>query len=295
MIAGLLSPSNGDILLDGHSVLPLPPQQRGTVMVFQQHQLFPFMSVADNIAFGLKVQKFDKKTITGKIKEALAMVQMDGYQNRMPDQLSGGERQRVALTRALILRPRLLLLDEPLSNLDAGLREELRTVIRQIQEETGVTTVFVTHDQTEAVAIADRIALILNGQLKQLDTPWSFFERPLDIEVARFFGGVNFLPARKEGRWLRTPLGVLEIEPTLPDGEAVATIRPEAIQIGSNGHNTFAACVESFSFQKLITQCPANPNGVRLQITVPPYHSFSQGEKITIHIPRHTIWLLPTK
>jgi ABC-type Fe3+/spermidine/putrescine transport system ATPase subunit len=293
MIAGLLPPTGGDVLFNEQSVLPLPPQKRGAVMVFQEHQLFPFMSVADNIAFGLKVQKFDKTTITGKIKQALAMVQMSGYEERMPDQLSGGERQRVALARALILKPRLLLLDEPLSNLDSSLRQELRTIIRCLQKETGITTIFVTHDQTEAVTIADRIALMLKGRLKQVDTPANLVERPLDLQVAKFFGGVNFMPAKKEGHTLQTPLGFLEIDPALPDGDAIATIRPEAIQIGPNGHNNLTTWVKHFSYRKLVTQCSTELNNINLQITVPPYHSFRVGEEITIHIPRNSIWLLP--
>jgi len=295
IIAGLLTPTAGDIAFNGQSVLSLPPQKRGAVMVFQQHQLFPFMSVADNIAFGLKVRKLDKSTVARKIEQILVMVQLPGYQDRMPDELSGGERQRVALARALVLNPSLLLLDEPLSNLDAGLREELRQVIRRLQQETGVTTLFVTHDQTEAVAIANRIALIFKGQLKQVDTPRNFFERPLDTTVAKFFGGVNFLPARKDGHLLQTPLGSLEIDPSLPDGEAIATIRPEAIQIGANGHNNLTGYVKQYNYQGLIAKCLTGLNGVNLHIVASPHHFFQVGQEITIHIPKDKIWLLPAE
>ena len=295
LIAGLLTPTAGDIAFNGRSVLPLPPQKRGAVMVFQQHQLFPFMSVADNIAFGLKVQKLDKPTITRKIEQILEMVQLPGYQDRMPDELSGGERQRVALARALVLNPNLLLLDEPLGNLDAGLREELREVIRRLQQETDLTTLFVTHDQTEAVAIADRIALIFKGQLKQVGPPRNFFERPRDETVARFFGGTNFLPAKKDGHLLQTPLGSLEIDPTLPDGEAIATIRPEAIRIGANGHNNLTAYVKQYSYRGLVARCMTGLNGVNLHIVAPPHHFFHVGEEITIHIPKDKIWLLPAE
>jgi ABC-type Fe3+/spermidine/putrescine transport system ATPase subunit len=220
------------------------------------------------------------------------MVQLPGYQGRLPDQLSGGERQRVALARALVLKPNLLLLDEPLSNLDAGLREELREMICRLQQETGITTIFVTHDQTEAVSVADRIALIFQGKLKQLDTARNFFERPVDIEVARFFGGVNFFAATKQGRLLKTELGILEIDPALPDGQAIATIRPEAIELGPNGHNTLTAQIKAYSYQGQVARCLTGLAGTELEIVAPPYQRFQIGQEITIHIPRDRIWLL---
>ncbi len=293
MIAGLLSPTQGDISFDGQSVLRLPPQKRGAVMVFQQHQLFPFMSVADNIAFGLKVQKLDRNTIARHVERALAMVHLPGYQERTPDQLSGGERQRIALARALVLKPKLLLLDEPLNNLDSGLREELREMIGRLQKESDLTTIFVTHDQTEAVAIADRIALMVKGQLKQVDIPRNFYERPLDTDIARFFGGVNFLPAQKHGHVLATELGPLEIDPSLPDGQTVATIRPEAIEIGPNGHNNLKAQVKDYSYHGLVARCLTGLGQTNLQIVAPPHQQLEVGQEIIIHIPRDRIWLLP--
>jgi ABC-type Fe3+/spermidine/putrescine transport system ATPase subunit len=293
LIAGLVDPTEGDIAFNGQSVRHLPPQKRGAVMVFQQHQLFPFMSVADNIAFGLKAQKLDKATIAHKIDQALEMVQLPGYQSRLSDELSGGERQRVALARALILRPNLLLLDEPLSNLDAGLREDLRETLCRLQKETGITTLLVTHDQAEAKAVADRIALTFNGQLKQIGQPRDFLERPQDASVARFFGGVNFLPAEKAGGLLQTPLGPLEIDPGLPDGKAIATVRPEAIQIGANGHNNFMARVKQYSYQGISAKCLTNLGDVNLHLVIPPHHILNVGDEITIHIPRDKIWLLP--
>ncbi len=291
MIAGLTQPDRGDILFDGESILQLPPQKRGAVMIFQQHQLFPFMSVADNIAFGLKVQRLDRRCIVRKIDEALEMVQLGGYHKRIPDQLSGGERQRVALARALILKPKILLLDESLSSLDAALKKELRLVIRQLQREANITTIFVTHDQDEAVHIADRIALMMAGRLKQVDQPLHFYERPADRQVAQFFGGVNFLPAKKVGAQVQTPIGLLDINPSLSDGDRIATIRPEAIQIGTKGHNNILVRVQSFSYGKLLTQCPQQQTF--LQITPPPYSTFQPDEEIMIHIPKYSIWLLP--
>lgn len=293
LIAGLISPTGGDIAFDGRSILNLPPQKRGAVMLFQSHQLFPFMSVADNIAFGLKIQKLNRRAIARHIEQALAMVQLPDYQDRLPDQLSGGERQRVALARALILKPKLLLLDEPLSNLDAGLREELREMICHLQRETGITTVFVTHDQSDAVAIANRIALMLRGRLRQIGHPRSFFEQPVDTEAAKFFGGINFFPAKKQDHLLETPLGILEIDPAQPNGQAIATIRPEAIELGANGHNNLQAQVKNYSYQGMVARCLTELGGIELQIITPPHWSVRLGEEITIHIPKDRIWLLP--
>ncbi len=293
LIAGLIQPDQGEIAFDGQSVKKLPPQKRGAVMVFQNHQLFPFMSVADNIAFGLKAQRLNRTTIKQKIGEALAMVKLPGYEHRLPDQLSGGERQRVALARALVLNPKLLLLDEPLSSLDAGLRESLRDMICHLQREIGITTIFVTHDQADAVAIANRIALMFNGQIRQLDRPRNFFEQPIDAEVARFFGGFNFLPVRKQGNILETPLGVLEVDSPASDGQMIATIRPEAIELGENGHNNLQVFIKSYTYQGLLARCLTNLDNIELQFVAPPYYPLQEGQEITIHIPRDRIWLLP--
>jgi ABC-type sugar transport system ATPase subunit len=184
-------------------------------------------------------------------------------------------------------------LDEPLSNLDAGLREDLRETLCRLQKETGITTLLVTHDQAEAMAVADRIALTFNGQLKQIGQPRDFLERPQDASVARFFGGVNFLPAEKAGGLLQTPLGPLEIDPGLPDGKAIATVRPEAIQIGANGHNNFMARVKQYSYQGISAKCLTNLGDVNLHLVIPPHHILNVGDEITIHIPRDKIWLLP--
>lgn len=293
LIAGLIKPTRGDILFDGQSVGHLPPQKRRAVMVFQQHQLFPFMTVADNIAFGLKAKKLDKATIAAKVDQALEMVHLAGYQHRLSDELSGGEQQRIALARVLILEPNLLLLDEPLSNLDAGLRQDLRELIRYLQQATGVTTLFVTHDQNEAVAIADCIGLMSNGQLKQLGLPCAFFEHPVDIDVARFFGGVNFMTAEKSGYTLKTSLGTLETDSTAPDGRVTITIRPEAIQVARNGSNNIKVRVKQYSYQGLITKCVTRVGDVELQLVLPYHHTLQVGDEIDVHLPKDKIWLLP--
>ena len=295
-IAGLVRPSNGDIRFDGRTVLNVPPEKRGAVMVFQEHALFPFMDVGANVAFGLKMRRINGSTIRGKVAKALAAVQLAGYENRMPDELSGGQRQRVALARALVIEPRVLLLDEPLSSLEPNLREDLRSTIRTLQQQAGITMIFVTHDQTDAVAVADRICLLMQGAVRQIGDPRSFFERPVDSDVARFFGGINFLPGFKRGCIVETDLGPLEVDDSeRPDGDVLVTIRPEAVEVGENGHNNLIGMVESYSFQGLVARCGAGISDTQLQLTVTPYQRFSRGEEILLHLPRERIHLLPTE
>lgn len=295
-LAGLLQPCEGDIRFDDRSVLDVPPEKRGAVMVFQEHALFPFMDVAANVAFGLKMRRMDPAAIRSRVSEALAAVQLAGYGTRWPDELSGGQRQRVALARALVIQPRVLLLDEPLSSLEPSLREELRGTIRMLQQQAGITMIFVTHDQTDAVAVADRICLLMQGRVRQTGTPRSFFERPIDSEVARFFGGINFLPGIKRGGIVETALGPLEVVATdRPDGDVLVTIRPEAVEVGRNGHNNLVGSVESYSFQGLVARCGAGISDTQLQLTVPPYQRFHRGERIVLHLPRERIHLLPVE
>lgn len=294
LIAGLLQPTAGDILFDGKSALALPPEKRGAVMVFQESTLFPFRSVRDNVAFGLQIRKLGRDVIRRRVAEALAAVQLDGYEDYWPDQLSGGQKQRVALARSLVVRPNLLLMDEPLNNLDRGLREQLRQMIRDLQRAAGITTLFVTHDQAEAVAIADRIALIFDGRLRQVGTPREFYENPADAQVARFFGGANFLPGVKVGCVVHTGIGAIEVMPSpVADGPVLLTIRPEAIEIGRNGHNTFRADVQSYQYRGLIARCQAGINDLHLHIVARPFHVFREGENILLHLPRERILILP--
>ncbi|MDP8974279.1 MAG: ABC transporter ATP-binding protein, partial [Actinomycetota bacterium] len=178
VIAGLLRPTSGDVLVDGRSVLDVPPEKRGAAMVFQKPLLFPHMSVEANVGFGLRMRNFSRGQIGRRVEAALRQVRMEGFADRRPGELSGGQQQRVALARALVTEPRLLLLDEPLSALDANLREEMRGLVKEMQREGGYTTVFVTHDQEEAVVLADRIAFLFEGRLQMYDKPQAFYDRP---------------------------------------------------------------------------------------------------------------------
>lgn len=193
MVAGLLEPTSGQIIVNGNDVVSTPVHKRGMGMVFQSYALFPHMTVEENVAFGLQMQKVSRSEIASRTAEALEMVQLAHLKGRRPAALSGGQQQRVALARALVIHPTLLLLDEPLSNLDAKLREAMRREIRAIQQQSGTTTLFVTHDQDEALDMADRIAILNNGAIEQYDRPTEVYEHPATRFVANFVGKANFL------------------------------------------------------------------------------------------------------
>lgn len=188
LIAGLLTPSSGDIVLDGASMVSVPPERRGAGLVAQQHTLFPYRTVGENVAYGLTVRRVAKAERAERVAEALESVHLGGYEKRWPSELSGGQQQRVALARALVIRPRLLLLDEPLSSLDQELRGELRATIKDVQRDAAITTVLVTHEQDEAWALADQVAVMIDGRIRQIGTPADLASNPADDAVARYFG-----------------------------------------------------------------------------------------------------------
>ena len=206
-------------------------------MVFQNHLLFPYMNVQDNIGFGLKMRNVDKDQIYKRVLEMLDLVKLPNMENRMPKELSGGQQQRVALARALIVQPKVLLLDEPLSNLDAHLRFEMRDLIRNLQQSMGITTIFVTHDQEEAVVLADQVALILDGRLKQYDKPDVFYKRPIDVLTAQFFGGQNFIKGTSKNNLFNSNIGEFTLPQNCLKGSGILTFRPENVQIGKAPKN----------------------------------------------------------
>ncbi|GIZ13447.1 ABC transporter ATP-binding protein [Pseudomonas sp. NCCP-436] len=222
-IAGLTEVDGGQILLDGQDLVPMPPQKRGVGMVFQSYALFPNMTVAQNVAFGLRMQKVPGAEASKRVAEALELVELNDYAARYPHQLSGGQCQRVALARSLVTRPRLLLLDEPLSALDARIRKHLREQIRAIQQELGLTTIFVTHDQEEALVLSDRIVLMNSGRIVQSGDAETLYTAPADAFAAGFIGNYNLLDAETASRLLQRPVS-----------QRVA-IRPEAIHFTSDG------------------------------------------------------------
>src|SRR5712692_4798036 len=196
LIAGFESPAQGRIMLDGQCLYDVPPNRRAMAMVFQSYAIFPHLNVFENIAYGLKVQKLSASEIRRKIAEVLSLTALTGLEHRAPHQLSGGQQQRVALARALVMEPKVLLFDEPLSNLDAKLREQMRVEIRAIQQRLGITSVYVTHDQVEAMTLSDRIVVMNKGRIEQVGTPQAIYQRPASRFVADFIGKANFVEAR---------------------------------------------------------------------------------------------------
>ncbi len=217
VISGMIKPDSGKILFSDKDYTSVAAEKREAVMMFQKPLLFPYLSVADNVAFGLKMRKLPKAEIGVKVNDALQLVQLSGFEKRMPQHLSGGQEQRVALARALVTQPRILLLDEPLSALDANLRNEMRFLLRDLQQRLGITTVFVTHDQAEAINIADRIAFMNEGRIEQLALPRDFISAPKTPKAAEFFGWKIYRGQRQEGNCIETRIGNFE----LPSDHAV--------------------------------------------------------------------------
>lgn len=233
LIAGLLTPSAGDVLIGGRSVLGVAPERRPVGLVLQRPLLFAHLSVGDNVAFGLRMHGVGRSERRDSVLRMLDRVHLREYADRRVDELSGGQAQRVALARALVVAPAVLLLDEPLSQLDPSLREQMRDLIRELHRATGLTTVFVTHDQQEAVDVADRVALLLDGRLEQVAAPGDFYRRPATLAVARFFGARNTLPGVvRAGTFLASPLA---IPVAAADGPGVLVIRPEAVLLVPEG------------------------------------------------------------
>ena len=242
MLAGFESPTRGEIFIDGVSMSQVPAYRRPTNMVFQNYAIFPHLTVWKNLAYGLRYDKIDKSEMDARVSEALEMVKLSGFGGRKSHELSGGQRQRVALARALIKRPKVLLLDEPLGALDKKLRADMQLELRALQETVGITFIFVTHDQEEAMSLSDRIAVMSEGRVLQIASPKELYHRPVNVEVADFIGQMNFIDARVSevsgkvavletaglGR-IRTPLGEAS---SLPEGaEIVVAIRPEKLSL----------------------------------------------------------------
>ena len=296
MIAGLLDQTSGDVTFDGTSILKEKPENRGVVMVFQNHLLFPYMNVQDNIGFGLKMRNVHKDEIFNRVIKMLDLVKLPNMENRMPKELSGGQQQRVALARALIVQPKVLLLDEPLSNLDAHLRFEMRDLIRNLQQSMGITTIFVTHDQEEAVVLADQVALILDGKLKQYAQPDVFYKKPIDVVTAKFFGGQNFIKGTSKNNSFSSNIGKLALPKDCLQGNGILTFRPENVQIGKGPKsvNTIKAKIIEkiflgtqtrlkLSIKDEVIQAIANPNEVDEKET---------GIEIDINIPPSSLWVI---
>ncbi|SDP24500.1 putative spermidine/putrescine transport system ATP-binding protein [Pseudomonas arsenicoxydans] len=239
MIAGFVEVSSGRIVLDGRDITHAKPASRGLGVVFQSYALFPHMTVKDNVAFGLRMRKVPTAELQQRVDRVLKLVRLNQHAERYPRELSGGQRQRVALARALVIEPPVLLLDEPLSNLDANLREEMQFEIRRIQREVGITTLMVTHDQSEALSISDRVVVMQAGRITQIDAPYTLYEHPRTEFISGFVGKANLLPGERDGA------GVVQVN---SGGELTLSLRPEKIDLRDKGQGRLQGHIVSRFF-----------------------------------------------
>lgn len=297
MLSGILPATEGHIYFDEDDVTNMPPQDRGVGLVFQNYALYPHMSVLENIAFPLEIQKVPKAERLEKAKEMAKLVHVDQFLDRKPKQLSGGQQQRVAIARALIKQPRLLLLDEPLSNLDARLRLEMREEIRRIQLETGVTTIFVTHDQEEAMSISDKIVLMKDGILQQEDGPQELYDDPANLFVANFLGNP---PINNLNGYIKNGEFVLEDDsasikinnPNVKEGQKVVMgIRAEACNIAKDGEHDLEAIVDQRYTMGKEELAFLNVGNQQVRVYLSNDYTFNKGDKIYLDLRDKGVYL----
>jgi iron(III) transport system ATP-binding protein len=313
LIGGFHKPDHGEIYFEGKPVSPLPPYERNIGMVFQNYALWPHMTIADNITYGLKLKKMPGSEIDEKVSHVLKLVNLTGLEKRYPGQLSGGQQQRVALARALVLNPDVLLLDEPLSNLDAKIRIQVRAEIRKLQKELGITTIYVTHDQEEALTLSDRIAVIDRGKLQQLGSPRDLYERPENPFVADFIGINNLIPGdvqevNKAEGWIKVqtkigPLICISDRQYKPGDRCMISVRPETASISQSedfqkGFNLISGTVSFASYiGNTIRYDVETNNGILFKVDIQNpwgYQPFSMGEKVYVSFPVKTTLGIPT-
>lgn len=290
LVAGFFSTDAGEILIDGERVNDVPTFERGIGMMFQNYALFPHMTVANNIAYGLKARHLSKTEIDSRVGEVLALVKLTGLENRKPRQLSGGQQQRVALARALVINPKVLLLDEPFSALDKNLRASMQMELREIQRKLGVTTIFVTHDQSEALSLSDRLAVMSEGHIRQLGTPEEIYRRPRERFVASFVGDANVLRGclvRIDDTYAIVALGDVQIKVSSGSLQGVTTsapvdlfLRPEQLQVVDAGKpcatiGTIVALAYQGGHVDLHVECTASPRS-RLLVRLPGYEAMTR-------------------
>lgn len=292
-IAGLLPQKSGRVLIDGNCVDGMAAEKRDAVLIFQKPLLFPHLDVAGNIAFGLKMLGEKGRGVQGKIERILEITGLAGLESRRIHQLSGGQQQRVALARGLILEPSVLLLDEPLSSLDAELRQQMRELIREVQQQTGITMLFVTHDQSEAFAISDRVCVLLDGRLRQSGRPREMYYTPADLDVARFFGISNMMEGEVRGGRFRS--GNIECDAAVGiEGQVTAVIRPEDIEIVvEHGENCMSGIVENVQFEGVTTRIRVKAPG-NVYTLLAQRAQYRPGDEVALRFPPDRLHLIPS-
>lgn len=299
MIAGFERPDGGTIRLEGKDITNTPPNQRNVGMVFQSYALFPNMNVAQNIGFGLKLARRPQQEIARRVAEMLEMIHMEGYGNRYPYQMSGGQQQRVALARAIAIQPQVLLLDEPLSALDAKIRVELREEIRRIQRELNLTTIYVTHDQEEALSLSDRVVVMSAGEVEQIGPPFEIYNYPKTAFTASFIGHLNHLTVDVldggAGRfaWKGAEIQVEDTKP-VSGKQALLAIRPEEMRLGGDNDNRLPGTVEAISFLGSIVRVKVDVGGTILAVDLFSTRSLTlpkAGDAVEVTFSSQACWV----
>ena len=296
LIAGFSTPMEGKFIFDDKDYTQVPLNKRNFGFVFQSYALFPHMTVFDNVAFGLKMRNLPQKQIRKEVLEMLETVDLKGFENRFPKEMSGGQRQRVALARALVIKPDLLLLDEPLSNLDAKLRVKMRVEIRRLQQKFGFTAIYVTHDQEECFAISDKVAIMNHGVIEQMDTPSAIYNHPKTEFIARFVGFENFLNLKKDGETYLAEDGTRIQVTEKKDGEQFkACIRPEDIQIvpeGESAVNPLSGEIVVSTFLGKRHQYNVRTAIGELEVSTDQECVYGVGDQVTLSLTPNKIILL---
>ncbi|MDR0806272.1 MAG: ferric ABC transporter ATP-binding protein [Enterobacteriaceae bacterium] len=296
LVAGLEKPTSGQIFIDGEDVTDRSIQQRDICMVFQSYALFPHLSLGDNIGYGLKMLRLPRDEINQRVKEALTLVDLEGFEDRFVDQISGGQQQRVALARALILKPKVLLFDEPLSNLDANLRRSMRDKIRELQQQFNITSLYVTHDQSEAFAVSDTVLVMNKGKIMQLGEPKQLYRQPASRFMANFMGDANIFPADLTsdsvdiyGYHIPQPKEFGQLT-----GHYTVGVRPEAIALVESGEESQKCQVVSVAYMGPQYEVTVNWHGQTLLLQVNAIQLAPEaGDHYYLHIHPHGMFILP--
>jgi iron(III) transport system ATP-binding protein len=306
MISGFEIPTSGEIRIDGEDVSTTPPNQRPTTMVFQNYALFPHLTVFENIAYGLKIRRDSAQNIREQTEKIMVLVGLEGLAERAPAQLSGGQQQRVSLARSLVMEPKVLLLDEPLSNLDAKLRVSTRLEIRKLQQRVGITSVYVTHDQEEAMTLSDRVVIMHQGKIMQIGSPQAIYAKPVNRFVADFIGKANFLEGRignvaSNNETVLDILGkkfqVIVPQGTFSEGERVLlVVRPESLVLEPKKPDTLTGTIREAVYlgSQMVYEVEAAKNIITVEVTNPQEHMiFKAGEQVAITFQEKSLHILP--